>query len=137
MMIDPERIPVHILPLQVILQYQPPPRDLAITYLHAIGKHELLPTFDPVRLYESCISSAFDLLVQPTPLPPNGHEPVPMFDLRKAITQMQLDRGNPTRPSSTSPERVECLNDVCAGLEQRSFADAWVSPRSWARHEVY
>lgn len=67
------------------------------------------------------------------PLPPNGNEPAEVFDLRAAITQLQLDRGVAKEDSG------EDVGDL-ASLEQRfenmSFADAFVAQRDWGRLEV-
>lgn len=100
-----------------------------------MAAHESLLHFDPISLYNSSFSSPPDLLAQPSPLCPNGHEPIPTFDLRKAITQLQLDRGK----SSCSPLRAEEVIELpalVAGIEQRSFTDAWIAPRPWAVVEV-
>ncbi|KAI9639449.1 uncharacterized protein MKK02DRAFT_29508 [Dioszegia hungarica] len=134
---DPLRIPIATLPLQAILQFEAPPPSLAISYLGAIAQHETLTHLDPSALHTSSFSSTPNLLAQPTPLPPNGHEPIPTFDLRRAITQMQLDRNvapySSSRPMDSPSKDLICL---AKSLEQRSFADAWISPRPWATIEM-
>lgn len=120
-----------------MLEFQPPARPLALSLLSAIAAHEslsLAPS-DIEGLYDSAVSGPLDLLDQPTPLVPNGHEPVPMFDLRRAITQMQLDRARSSSVNVSEGGALE-LKDQYEGLEGRSFVDAWVGPRSWATKEV-
>lgn len=84
-----------------------------------------------------------DLLEQP--LPPNGHEVIPTFDLRRALTRMQLDRSSDPRPNGTCLSMGEG-NDIAGGavdvqasdaefkvavqaLSYRSFIDACIESR--------
>jgi len=85
-------------------------------------------------LLTRCTYRLPDVLDQP--VPPNGHEPLPYFDLRRAITQMQLDRGArqtpPVEPKSPNTDLKRMFRQLNSG----SFADAFVSPRAWALMEV-
>lgn len=73
------------------------------------------------------------------PLPPNGSEPVPYFDLRQAITQLQLDR-KPSVPLAPETEAKSDIFDDLGALSKafnyRSYADAWVDHRHWAKLDV-
>lgn len=142
-MIDIERIPIPSLPLQAILQYRPAPAESAIPYLAAIASREGLDcsTADIRGLFAASHSIPPDLLEQP--LAPNGHEAALTFDLRRAITQLQLDRSDRVRSGSVMLEmnsekgrKEERLEGVGRALEARSFADAWVAPRASSRIEV-
>lgn len=56
-----------------------------------------------------------------------------MFDLRAAITQLQLDRG------AAEDERGDDLGELASlalRFETMSFADAFVAQRDWGRLEV-
>lgn len=72
-----------------------------------------------------------DLVDQP--LPPNGNEPAENFDLRAAITQLQLDRG---AAEEEAGHGVGDLASLALRLENLSFADAFVAQRDWGRLEV-
>lgn len=72
-----------------------------------------------------------DLVDQP--LPPNGNEPAENFDLRAAITQLQLDRG---AAAQESLDDIGELSRLADRLEAMSFADAFVAQRDWGRLEV-
>jgi hypothetical protein len=131
-MVDPDKLPLAQLPLQTILQFVPPPTHLAIPYLQAIVRHEQLQGFDVAALVHQCMSAAPDLLDQP--LPPNGHEPLPTLDLRRAIMQMQLDRGGSPQLASDF-EEVE-LNHLAQRADVMSFVDAFVDERAWTIMQV-
>ncbi|KAL7419140.1 hypothetical protein Q5752_005976 [Cryptotrichosporon argae] len=133
---DTTRVPraaLAQLPLQTILHFLPPQRHVTEAYLAAIAAHEGIPT---TGQYDAGVSPRVDLLDQP--LPPNGNEPMPHFDLRRAIMQMQLDR-------KSGPQAADVDDGVISGqdlaqlarcLDLRSYADAWVAPRSWAVMDV-
>jgi hypothetical protein len=124
------------LPLQAILQFKPPPRDLAIAHLASLcaqlgldhDEHYLAGLYD-----RSMVNPPESLQ---TPGPPNGNEWLPSFDLRRAITQLQLERGVPI-DDAPSPERN--IDDLAMALKRAdvvSYTDAHLAERSWATMEV-
>lgn len=133
------RIPLDHVPLHTTLHFFPPPSYLAQPYLAAIAAHHGVHA-DVANLYEQCAQPPLDLVEQP--LPPNGNEPAARFDLRAAVTQMQLDRSKvASRCDVIQPDDVPSvggleLADVVRRMEATSFADAFVAPRAWARMEV-
>ena len=139
---DLRRVPIETLPLQSILHFHPPPKGLAVGYLEAIASHEGLaePTTLAEELYESCTFRGDGQLAQP--LPPNGDEPLPHFDLRHAMMQMQLDRGlgrqtaHKGTASAVNGYVSDDLDAVARAMEAHSWADGHVSPRTWARIDV-
>lgn len=126
---DISRIPLQTLPLQTILHFHPASIPLARAYLSAIAKHHGVEDAVPKHLRQQPYHC--DLVDQP--LPPSGNEPMETFDLRAAITQMQLDRGS---VPEKGPEDIRELSSLALRLENMSFADAFVSQRDWGRLEV-
>jgi hypothetical protein len=135
-MADPERLPIASLPLQAILQFRPAPPTLAIPYLSAIAQHENLGLADRqvAKLYQASMLSPPDLLDQA--LPPNGHEVMPLFDLRRAIAQMQLERSATSHLSIGNGNSGESDEDFCTVkklarvLDCQSYVDAFVEPEA-------
>jgi hypothetical protein len=118
------------LPLQTILYFQPPTRETAITYLQKLCSELGIDTpryADDV--YERASAPAPDLLDQP--LPPNGSEWLPYFDLRKAINQIQLERGVVPADQENREHDPDDLQSELRKLDNRSFED-----RPWAKMEV-
>lgn len=135
---DLASVPTDILPLQVILHFHSAPSYLAQPYLASIAsKHGF--TCDVPQLFHYCSQPCLPNLVE-GPLPPNGNEPERRFDLRAAVTQMQLDRdsasGRRSERHSDVSDRDHDLGDWVRRIDTESFADAYVTPRSWARLEV-
>lgn len=135
---DPSRVIIDQLPLQAILHFQPPSRAEAVSYLESISYQMGI---DDGRyashLYERCTVRQPDLLDQP--LPPNGHEWLPYFDLRRAIMQMQLERGEAVEDAHKAvlgTSDAADLREVGRALEVKSFADAWIVANSATRVEV-
>jgi hypothetical protein len=123
-------VPIASLPLQAILRYRPVPAELAVPYLAAIAANEGVG--DVAGLYAASHSAPPDLLEQP--LAPNGHEVIPTFDLRRAIMQMQLDRGGQAKGQSGMP--VDGMEAVVAAFDARSYSNAFVQPRASSVIEV-
>lgn len=124
------------LPLQTILHFQPLPPHLAIPYLEAIASREgcLDMSALPILYAESTFHG---LDIGDHPLPPNGHEPVPHFGLRRAITQMQFDRGPLSAPDDLKVDsREKNLGGLQRQLDVISFVDASIAPRTWAVMDV-
>lgn len=115
------------MPLQTILHFKPAPSYLAQPYLAAIAKHHGVRS--PVALRQQPYNP--DLV--DLPLPPNGNEPAELFDLRAAITQLQLDRG---AVEEDSGDVIGDLASLELRLENMSFVDAFVTQRDWGRLEV-
>ncbi|WVQ67800.1 uncharacterized protein L199_006005 [Kwoniella botswanensis] len=139
---DHNLIPKSQLPLQAILQFRPPPSYIALPYLQAIAQHEakeshrILP--DVQKIYEGSIHQERDIIDRP--LPPNGNERIPYFDLRKAIGQLQLDRGA-TSPSNgihqlNQDQGEDHLAQLVKKLEMISYVDAQISQKGWMQLEV-
>ena len=134
LMSDPNRIPRDSLPLQTILHFRPPPSHLAIPYLETIALHENIRTAKlGARLYRGATSLPPPLIEQP--LPPNGNEPLPSFDLRRALTQMQMDRGR-FEAVSPLPDKPQDLTEAFTAIDNASWADTYVHPRPSALMEV-
>jgi len=69
------------------------------------------------------------------PLPPNGNEPLPSFDLRRALMQIQMDRGR-FEAVSPLPDQPQDLTEAFTAIDNASWADAHVHPRPSALMEV-
>ncbi|OCF36738.1 hypothetical protein I316_01334 [Kwoniella heveanensis BCC8398] len=145
---DHTRVPKDQLPLQAILEFCPPPSFLAIPYLQSISDQETQASsrsssqeegyqVDVQRIYDASIHrSGFDDELVDQPLPPNGNERIPYFDLRKAISQLQLDRCIYTeidRPEADQDGRS--ISELIKPMENLSYADAYVDLRPWAKLE--
>ncbi|KAL1413540.1 hypothetical protein Q8F55_001314 [Vanrija albida] len=131
---DAARVPRDSLPLQTTLHFRPPPAYLAQPYLAAVAAVHGVET-DIARLYERASAPSRPELVE-QPLPPNGNEPDAQFDLRAALTQLQLDRAALGLADSDEAEAVGELEGLRRRLDAASFADAYIAPRAWARIEV-
>jgi hypothetical protein len=124
------------LPLQAILQFKPPPRHLAIAHLASLCAQLGL---DPDENY---LDGLYDRsIVKPpqslqTPGPPNGNEWLPTFDLRRAITQLQLERGIPIDTVSSPDRNTDDLAMALKRADAVSYTDAHLAERSWAMMEV-
>ncbi|WOO77045.1 Telomere length regulation protein elg1 [Vanrija pseudolonga] len=132
---DPTRVPRDSLPLQTTLHFRPPAADLAQAYLAAVASVHRVES-DIGRLYERSLKPSQPGLVD-QPLPPNGNEPSAQFDLRAALTQLQLDRSAPAELSVDEAQLVGELDALLLRLDTTSFADAYVAPRAWARMEIH
>ncbi|KAK4684821.1 hypothetical protein P7C73_g5344, partial [Tremellales sp. Uapishka_1] len=133
---DLSLVPIHQLPLQAILEFRPPPASVAIAYLEklALLENAYIPGYAN-EVYQKCVHrTPIDYLDRP--LPPNGNEPRPYFDLRKAINQMQLDLRHPIITRPIAEEVNFDLREMFRQIENISFSDAFVEPRLWARMEV-
>jgi len=124
------------LPLQAILQFKPPPRDLAIAHLASLCAQLGLDHDQNYLdgLYDRSIVNPTRSLQ--TPGPPNGNEWLPSFDLRRAIMQLQLERGVPI---DDVPTPVPDLDDLAMAVKRAdviSYTDAHLAERSWATMEV-
>jgi len=124
------------LPLQAILQFKSPPRNLAIGHLASLCAQLGLDHDEHYLdgLYDRSIVNPSRRLQ--TPGPPNGNEWLPSFDLRRAIMQLQLERGVPI-DDAPSPQRN--IDDLAMALKRAdviSFTDAYLTERSWATMEV-
>lgn len=124
------------LPLQTILHFQPPKRQEAIAYLDSISRQSGIADSGYAEcLYQRSFATQPDLLDQA--LPPNGSEWLAHFDLRKAIMQMQLERGEMAEGLDRPPDCGENdLQTAARKLDMTSFTDAWIEERPWARMEV-
>lgn len=128
--VDTARIPIAQLPLQTMLHFHPAPTHLAIPYLEEIARKERIHSWTPTNSVGVDSKITLDCL-----LAPNGNEPLPTFDLRQAITQMQVDRNHP--PVIRTPWAFpQDLDRAYQMLDNVSFSDACVSPRDWAIMEV-
>ena len=135
---DPSAAPLDQLPLQTILHFQPPSADLAISYLDHLARYSGIGQAGyAADLYRLSTVTPRDVIDRP--LPPNGNEPLELFDLRRAIVQMQLERdGNrEVQVSTESPADTEPVDfgPVARTVELRSLADA-LSPPAWAVMEI-
>lgn len=134
-----DNVAVGSLPLQAILHFQPPPRNQAIDYLTSLCSKLGIESENPeayvADLYDRSVVTSSDLIARPGP--PNGNEWLPSFDLRKAIMQLQLERGHPsaTETSDADPPERD-LNDLARRIDMLSYTDAHLHPRSWAVMEV-
>lgn len=133
---DPERVMLDALPLQAILQFKPPPRDSAIAHLALLSDQLGLEreTDYLESLYERSMVNPSQIL--PSPGPPNGNEWLPTFDLRRAIMQLQLERGVPVETPPASINHLEDLGKAIKRAELVSYTDAHLAERSWATMEV-
>lgn len=127
-------MPRDSLPLQTTLHFRPPAAELAQAYLAAVATVHGVES-DIGRLYERSLEPLRPELVN-QPLPPNGNEPNAQFDLRAALTQLQLDRSAPAELGAEEAELVGELDALLLRLDATSFADAYIAPRAWARLEV-
>jgi len=124
------------LPLQAILQFKPPPRELAIAHLASVCAQLRLDR-DPQYLeglYERSIVKPPQCLQIPGP--PNGNEWLPAFDLRRAIVQLQLERGIPIDNTPSADRNIDDLSMAVKRAEVISYTDAHLTERSWATMEV-
>ena len=124
------------LPLQAILPFKPPPRDLAIAHLASVCA-QLGLDYDQKYLeglYERSIVTPPQNLQ--TPGPPNGNEWLPAFDLRRAIMQLQLERGVPIDNTPSAHRNIDDLAIAVKRAEVISYMDAHLAERSWATMEV-
>jgi len=71
-----------------------------------------------------------------TPGPPNGNEWLPTFDLRRAIMQLQLERGVPIDDVPSPAPDLDDLAMVFKRADVVSYTDAHLAERSWATMEV-
>ncbi|KAG6332601.1 hypothetical protein ID866_6492 [Astraeus odoratus] len=87
---DLRLVPVGSLPLQTILVFEPCPSPVAVSYLQSVTLTEgcLVPRERLMELYET--THVVDGIDMPeSPLYPRT-EPLPLPDLRRAITQLQM-----------------------------------------------
>lgn len=61
---------------------------------------------------------------------------MPTFDLRKAITHLQLNLNHERASRKGAGSATADLETLKMQLETRSFVDGLVAPRPWARMEV-
>jgi hypothetical protein len=124
------------LPLQAILQFKPPPRNLAIAHLASLCAQLGLDHDEHYLdgLYDRSIINPPQRLQ--TPGPPNGNEWLPAFDLRRAITQLQLERGIPIDTVSSPDRNTDDLAMALKRADAVSYTDAHLAERSWAMMEV-
>jgi hypothetical protein len=124
------------LPLQAILQFNPPSREIAIPHLASLSDKLGLERDKAyiADLYDRSVFRCPSILQ--TPGPPNGNEWLPSFDLRRAITQLQLERGVPIRDTHMSSNGLSDLNSAVKRAEVLSYTDAHLDQRSWATMEV-
>lgn len=138
-MTDARSCPFDSLPLQSVLQFEPPGRDEAVSYLSALcGQLDLVSTDNAAYargLYDRSVVRQPGLVKRPGP--PNGHEWLPYFDLRRAIMQLQLERGSQhivvDSPDEDPSGDIRCLSQA---IDARSFVDADLSRRDPAVTEV-
>lgn len=142
---DIEQVMCDSIPLQAILHFEPPSRDLAVPYLNSLcNRLDLDPASSPgytSGLYERSVVHR-PRTVQ-APGPPNGNEILPYFDLRRAIMQLQLEMGHfsdikESTPTPTTHTQAEMagLDEVVKRAEVLSYTDAYLDERSWAVMEV-
>jgi hypothetical protein len=124
------------LPLQAILQFKPPPRDLAIAHLASLCTQLGLDHDQDYLdgLYDRSIVNHPQSLQIPGP--PNGNEWLPSFDLRRAIMQLQLERGIPLENVHHSERNTDDLAMALKRADVISYTDAHLAERSWATMEV-
>ncbi|WVR07163.1 hypothetical protein IAU60_004204 [Kwoniella sp. DSM 27419] len=146
---DHTRLPKDQLPLQAILQFRPPPSHIAIPYLSSIAIQEGCADGEAIpRLWRESMHRGGEVALD-QPLPPNGNEPVPCADLRRAITQLQLDRGVNLEHAAEGHredrlmvlagdvEENDDLDVLARRFEATSYADAFVDLRPAAKLELY
>jgi hypothetical protein len=134
------------IPLQAILQFQPPSQEVAVPYLSSLCTQLDLDLGTNAEytssLYERSIVHRPRTIQAPGP--PNGNEFLSYFDLRRAIMQLQLEMGqtqttevNPTTTVSVShPSATQDLAAMIKRAEKLSYTDAYLDERSWAVMEV-
>ncbi|KIK91063.1 hypothetical protein PAXRUDRAFT_831154 [Paxillus rubicundulus Ve08.2h10] len=113
---DPRLVPLADLPLQTILVFEPCPSLVVATFLQCLSLTEgcLIPREDLMVLYET--THAIDGLDIPdAPLLPRT-EPLPLPDLRRSITQLQMLCAGAVRGSAS--EMLQ--GDEAAGHVRRS-----------------
>ncbi|KAH7887737.1 hypothetical protein F5I97DRAFT_1806207 [Phlebopus sp. FC_14] len=99
---DARLVPLGDLPLQTILVFEPCPTPLAVTFLQCLSLREgcVIPREDLEVLYES--THTLDQLDAPdAPLYPRT-EPIPVRDLRRSISQLQMVCTSAARGSRTT-----------------------------------
>ncbi|KAF9221971.1 hypothetical protein BS17DRAFT_796785 [Gyrodon lividus] len=114
---DLRLVPLADLPLQKILVFEPCPSPVAATFLQCLSLTEgcLIPREDLMVLYET--THVIDGLDIPdAPLYPRT-EPLPLPDLRRSITQLQMLCAGAARGSASS-EMLQ--GDEAAGHVRRS-----------------
>jgi hypothetical protein len=105
-----------------------------IPYLEAVARHQGISVAGyGASVFRQCIGRPPLTIEQP--LPPNGNEPLPTADLRRALTQMQLDRGLADRVLTPQRMPLDFLKATVA-IENASWADAYIAPRDAALLEV-
>jgi len=135
------------IPLQAILQFQPPSQEVAVPYLSSLCAQLDLDLGTNAEytsgLYERNIVHR-PRTVQ-APGPPNGNEILPYFDLRRAIMQLQLEMGQTQTTETETPmitasvSHPSATQDLAAMIkcaEKLSYTDAYLDERSWAVMEV-
>ncbi|WVO16311.1 hypothetical protein L204_103986 [Cryptococcus depauperatus] len=150
---DHRKIPKFQLPVQAILEFQSPPSYFALPYLQAIINHETMSTtvgdrsqstqLNVQAIYENAIhQKPNDDVLGDQGRPPNGAERIPYFDMRQAITQLQLGVDVDIHINDsclvTSRQGIgDELEILCKKLEASSFVDAYVDMRDWVRRELF
>jgi len=124
------------LPLQAILQFNPPSRELAIPRLTSLCDKLGLERDEAyvADLYDRNVIQCPPMLSAPGP--PNGNGWLPAFDLRRAITQLQLERGVPIPNTHGSDDDLKGLASATKRAEVISYTDSHLSQRTWATMEV-
>lgn len=124
------------IPLQAILQFKPPPRQSVVTHLaYLCDQLGIERNQDYLNgLYDRSVIHPPQILQSPGP--PNGNEWLPFFDLRKAIMQLQLERGVPIEKAPAAECRPQDFKTVVKRAEVNSYADAHLAERPWAVMEV-
>lgn len=125
------------LPLQAILQFNPPSRALAIPHLTSLCDKLGLQRDEAyvADLYDRNVIQCPPMLSAPGP--PNGNEWLPAFDLRRAITQLQLERGVPiSNLHEVNDDHHQDLESAVKRAEVISYTDSHLSQRTWATMEV-
>ncbi|KAK8864281.1 hypothetical protein IAR55_001527 [Kwoniella newhampshirensis] len=147
---DLKRIPRDQLPLQAILQYCPPPSHIAIPYLRAIAAQEIDAQRNDMLNLNAIVRDSThrqDDRLLDQPLPPNGNELIPYLDLRRAITQLQLEGGHTPQAEDDDSTKVASVSGLTAAMDNElnshlarmdavSYVDAHVDLRPWAKMET-
>lgn len=128
-------MPQDSLPLQAILHFQAPPSYIAIPYLERVARKQNI--IDPCYAADMYRRTTF---LQPDlpdyALPPNGNEPLPHFDLRRALTQMQLEKSHAVQSVDERSVIPAGFEDMVRRLEDISWIDARISPGSRITQDV-
>ncbi|WVQ72596.1 hypothetical protein IAR50_002154 [Cryptococcus sp. DSM 104548] len=139
---DHNRIPLAQLPLQAILQFQPPPSHIAMPYLQALsdveGDRRGSPlAVDVATIYKLAMREQHESgLQEDGPVLPNGHERVPYFDLRQAIGQMQLGlQPGMVEEVEGVDESDDDLKLLFQRMDAQSYADV-AGPKPWAMMDM-